>query len=61
MKCACGYERKTDIFGDKTEVGDENFIRLKGYFAIDDDFNRRDREVQILACPKCGTLKIADL
>lgn len=63
MKCVCGYERISindyDNFENK-EVGTEDFIEIKGIYTVDnkDSWYGGLKEVQIFACPECGTLKM---
>jgi hypothetical protein len=50
MKC---YACRTDT--DKKEWNE-----LKGYFAVDrsDGYHQNVRDVDVLVCPRCGTLRI---
>ena len=66
MKCAaCGYEyeyhwRDYDEHFDKVvDKGDVAFILVKGTFIAREEFGSWE-ERGIVACPKCGTLKLVD-
>jgi hypothetical protein len=58
MKCLCGYERKTIVdLGEKT-VGDEDFLRLRVVFLVEDKYEPEPTPSRLYACPKCGTVKV---
>jgi len=58
MKCpACHYERDYDYIDNKS-IGDEDFIYIKGNFAVR-KFGR-DEFVQLYACPKCNCIILKD-
>ena len=47
--CVCGYEYCEPITEKGSEgIGDEEFILVE----------KREDEVPVIACPKCGTLKL---
>ena len=57
IKCICGYKYSRDY--DKEPLGDTAFITIKGHFTKEGcDYYRHQIEVDVIACPKCGTLKI---
>ena len=65
QKCLCGYIHETELFKkekgyDKvTTHGDEAFIEVNGNFTRKTDYHLSSiTEVQVYACPKCGTLKM---
>ena len=66
MKCyACGYEYEYhwgdygENFDKIADKGDDSFIEIIGVFFARKDYENRE-EKGIVACPKCGTLKLID-
>lgn len=68
IKCVCGYERESgpDESGkwDDHLRGDEDFVPIIGMFEVVSPntgatcaFDRVER-VELLACPKCGTVRM---
>jgi hypothetical protein len=55
--CVCGYKRGSSWDKDENHIGDEDFINIVGMFFIEQKWSEK-HEVQIYACPKCGTLKM---
>ena len=58
--CVCGYKKSDSWDDEESCVGHEDFIELKGAYFIENpsSYYSDTKEVHILACPKCGTLKI---
>ena len=66
MKCICGYEHKQEFVNEngvhyyKTTVGDNKFIKIKGTFLLQKEYDYAPdaiEEIDLYACPKCGTIK----
>ncbi len=61
MKCVCGYEIREIYMPEIRDIvkvmGDESFIKSNLYIKKEDDFFDK-LGIQVLICPKCGTLKI---
>ena len=70
MKCAaCGYEYEQRYGGgmNGTEEivvkGDDKFVRIGGHFTRPESshgYCSALQEVQLYACPKCGTVRMED-
>jgi len=59
MKCpACNYERDYD-YVDNKQIGDDQFIYIKGNFVVTKDFSK-DKLVHLYACPKCHCVILKD-
>lgn len=67
MKCAtCNYEYKDEYVNEngarfyKPIIGDNEFIQINGNFTIkiEGDWYNAIQEIDLYACPKCGTVRI---
>lgn len=65
MKCICGYEYEYEYtpktYKKNSLKGDEDFITIIGLFfkKSDYDYYGHKVEVDLLACPKCSTVRLA--
>jgi rubredoxin len=62
MKCLCGYHYEPEWNRETSEPyngGEKEFIRIKGtVFAIPDYNGNYTKEVFLVACPECGTVRM---
>lgn len=65
MKCAvCNYEYEEEYVNEngrkfyKPTIGDDEFIKINGSFTIEGDWYGTIQEVNMYACPKCGTVRM---
>ena len=58
-KCVCGYKKGFDLGNDAEYFcGDEEFIRLDVVVMRKDLESWANPVVKLIACPKCGTVKV---
>jgi ABC-type ATPase with predicted acetyltransferase domain len=57
---ACNYEYKYDYCDSTAIKGDEEFIKINGYFTRDLRYEYASETVQVYlyGCPKCGSVVI---
>jgi len=67
ISCICGYVYEGDYLDSKPKQGDDPFREIKsdsrrGFFVDNPDrggyYETDDYEVELYACPKCGTIRI---
>jgi hypothetical protein len=57
--CICGYKKGEPWLEDEKDIGDDEFIPIFGMFFKENSYGDK-KEVHIIACPKCKTLKLDD-
>lgn len=60
MKCVCGYiyiSRWNSKSEKETIKGDKPFKKIHGTFLIEYGHSFSKEEVELYACPKCGTVR----